>query len=123
MARILSDKELKAIMKTLMYVWQEENDSEQLGLNLANDMLCKVDVCDKMEALLNGDDNYEYHLHESEWFDDNVAELLEMYHQKEKEKKAREQAAEEMADKLNVKDMGNGVVRFSVDDDEQEQDE
>ena len=122
MARLFTDKEIKAIMKALMYVWQENQD-EHLGLNVANDLLCKVEVGDKMESLLNGDDNYEYHLHESEWFDDNVAELLETYHKQEKEKKMREQAAEEMADKLNVKDMGNGVVRFSLDDDEQEQDE
>lgn len=117
MARLFTDKEIKAIMKALMYVWQE--NKEQLGLNIANDMLCKVEVCDKMESLLNGNDNYEYHLHESEWFDDNVAELLEEYHQRKIEQEAREQHAQEMADKLNAEDCGNGMVRFSLDNDKQ----
>lgn len=76
MARLFTDKEIKAIMKTLMVVWQENNGHEQLGLNVANDLLCKVEVGDKMESLLNNEDNYEYHLHESEWFDENVADLL-----------------------------------------------
>ena len=120
MARIFTDKELKAIMKALMVVWQEGQD-EQLGLNVANDLLCKVEVGEKMDALLTNDENYEYHLHESEWFDSNVAELLEAYHQRKADEQAREQAAEELADKLKTKDMGNGIIRFSVDDDEQEQ--
>ena len=119
MARIFTDKELKSIMKDLMVVWQE--GQEQLGLNVANDMLCKVEVGDKMDSLLTNEENYAYHQHESEWFDDNVAELLEAYHQRKAEEQAREQAAEEMAGKLKAKDLGNGVVEFSMDDDEQEQ--
>ena len=42
MARILTNNEVKAIMKALMVVWQENNPDEQLGLNMANDLLCKV---------------------------------------------------------------------------------
>ena len=121
MARVFTDNELKAILKALMVVWQESDDHEQLGLNMANDLLCKVEVGDKMDTLLNNDENYAYHLHESEWFDDNVAELLEAYHQRKAEEQAREQAAEEMAGKLKAKDLGNGIVEFSMDDDEQEQ--
>ena len=120
MARIFTNNELKAIMKALMVVWQEGQD-EQLGLNVANDLLCKVEVGEKMDALLTNDENYEYHLHESEWFDNNVAELLEAYHQRKADEQAREQAAEELAGKLKTKDLGNGVIRFSVDDDKQEQ--
>ena len=120
MARLFTDKEIKAILKALMYVWQESQD-EPLGLNVANDLLCKVEVCDKMESLLNGNDNYEYHLHESEWFDENVAELLKEYKQKQAQEQAREQQAKEMADKLKAKDLGNGVIEFSMGDDEQEQ--
>lgn len=119
MARIFTDNELKAIMKALMVVWQEGQD-EQLGLNIANDLLCKVEVGNKMDSLLTNEENYAYHLHESEWFDSNVAELLEAYHQRKAEEQAREQAAEEMADKLEVEDIGNGIIKFSVDDDNQE---
>lgn len=121
MSRILTNNEVKAIMKALMVVWQENNPDEQLGLNMANDLLCKVEVSDKMDALLTRDENYEFHLHESEWFDENVAELLEVYHQQKAEQEAREQRAQELADKMKVEDCGDGVVRFSVDDDEQEQ--
>ena len=120
MARIFTDKELKAIMKALMVTWQENQD-EQLGLNVANDLLCKVEVGEKMDSLLTNEENYAYHTHESEWFDGNVAELLEAYHQRKADEQAREQAAEELADKLKTKDMGNGIIRFSVDDDKQEQ--
>lgn len=123
MARILSDNELKAIMKALMVVWQENDEHEQLGLNLANDLLCKVEVGEKMDNLLNNDENYEFHLHESEWFDECVAELLEAYHDKKAQEQAREQKLQEMADNFKVKDCGNGVLGFSLDDDEQEQQE
>lgn len=121
MARVFTDNELKAILKALMVVWQESDDHEQLGLNMANDLLCKVEVGDKMDTLLNNDENYEYHLHESEWFDENVAELLEAYHNKKAQEQAREQELQEMADNFKVKDCGNGVLGFSLDDDEQEQ--
>ena len=87
MARIFTNNELKAIMKALMVVWQENNDHEQLGLNMANDLLCKVEVGDKMDTLLTNDENYEFHLHESEWFDDNVADLLKEYHDKNSRQK------------------------------------
>ncbi len=121
MARVFTDNELKAIMKALMVVWQENDDHEQLGLNLASDLLCKVEVGEKMDTLLNNDENYAYHLHESEWFDDNVAELLEVYHNKKAQEQAREQELQEMADNFKVKDCGNGMLGFSLDDDEQEQ--
>ena len=121
MARVFTDNELKAILKALMVVWQESDDHEQLGLNMANDLLCKVEVGDKMDTLLNNDENYEFHLHESEWFDENVAELLEAYHNKKAQEQAREQELQEMADNFKVKDCGNGVLGFSLDDDEQEQ--
>lgn len=121
MARVFTDNELKAIMKALMVVWQENDDHEQLGLNMANDLLCKVEVGDKMDTLLTNDENYAYHLHESEWFDENVAELLEAYHNKKAQEQAREQELQEMADNFKVKDCGNGVLGFSLDDDEQEQ--
>lgn len=120
MARVFTNNELKAIMKALMVVWQENDDHEQLGLNMANDLLCKVEVGDKMDTLLTNDENYEFHLHESEWFDDNVADLLKEYHDKKVQEQAREQQAKEMAEKLKAKDLGNGVVGFSMDDDEQE---
>lgn len=120
MARLFTDKEIKAIMKALMVVWQENDDHEQIGLNMANDLLCKVEVSDKMESLLNNEDNYEYHLHESKWFDENVADLLKEYHEKEMEKQMREQEAEELSEKLNVKDLGNGMISVGVDDDNQE---
>ena len=74
-----------------------------------------------MDTLLNNDENYAYHLHESEWFDENVAELLEAYHNKKAQEQAREQELQEMADNFKVKDCGNGVLGFSLDDDEQEQ--
>ncbi len=122
MARVFTDNELKAIMKALMVVWQEGQD-EQLGLNVANDLLCKVEVGDKMDTLLNNEENYAYHLHESEWFDGNVEELLEAYHQRKAEEQAREQAAEDLADKLKAKDLGNGIVKFSMDDDEEQEQE
>lgn len=121
MSRVFTDNELKAIMKALMVVWQENDDHEQLGLNMANDLLCKVEVGDKMDTLLTNDENYAYHLHETEWFDENVAELLEAYHNKKAQEQAREQELQEMADNFKVKDCGNGVLGFSLDDDEQEQ--
>jgi len=117
MARIFTNNELKAIMKALMVVWQENDDHEQLGLNMANDLLCKVEVGDKMDSLLTNDENYEFHLHESEWFDDNVADLLKEYHDKKAQEQAREQQAKEMAEKLKAKDLGNGVIEFSMGDD------
>ena len=76
MSRLFTDREIKAIMKALMVVWQENDGHEQLGLNINNDLLCKVEVGDKMESLLNNEDNYVYHLNESKWFDENVADLL-----------------------------------------------
>jgi len=121
MARVFTDNELKAILKALMVVWQENDDHEQLGLNMANDLLCKVEVGDKMDTLLTNDENYAYHLHETEWFDECVAELLEAYHNKKAQEQAREQELQEMADNFKVKDCGNGVLGFSLDDDEQEQ--
>lgn len=121
MARIFTDKELKAILKALMVVWQENNPDEQIGLNTANDLLCKVEVGDKMDSLLTNEENYEFHLHESEWFDDNVADLLKEYHDKKAQEQAREQQAKEMAEKMKAKDLGNGFVEFSMGDDEQEQ--
>ena len=120
MSRILTDNETKAIMKALMIVWQDNNPDEQLGLNMANDLLCKIEVSDKMDALLNNDENYEFHLHESEWFEGNVSELLEAYHQRKAEDEAREQREQELADKLKVEDCGNGIIHVSVGD-EQEQ--
>jgi len=123
MARIFTNNELKAIMKALMVVWQENDDHEQLGLNMANDLLCKVEVGDKMDTLLNNEENYEFHLHESEWFDDNVADLLKEYHDKKAQEQAREQQAKEMAEKMKAKDLGNGVVEFSMDDDEEQEQE
>ena len=75
MARLFTDREIKAIMKTLMVVWQENNDQKQLGLNMSNNLLCKVEVCSKMEFLLNNEDSFEFHLHASEWFDENIADL------------------------------------------------
>ena len=122
MARIFTDKELKAIMKALMVVWQENNPDEQLGLNVALDMLCKVEVGNKMDTLLTNEENYAYHQNESEWFDDNVAELLEEYHQRQAEAQAREQREQEMADKLKVSCDGD-VLSFRVGDDEQEPNE
>lgn len=123
MARIFTDKEIKAIMKALMVVWQEENDNEQIGLNIANDLICKVEVGEKMDNLLTNEENYEYHLHESEWFDENVADLLEAYHNKKEQEQAREQEVEEMADKLKAKDLGDGFVEFSMGDDEEQEQE
>ena len=123
MTRLFTDKEIKAIMKALMIVWQENNPDEQLGLNIANDLLCKVDVCDKMESLLNNEDNYQYHLHETEWFDDNVADLLNEYHNKKAQEQAREQAAEKLSEKLKTKDLGNGLLGFSLDDDDNKQEQ
>lgn len=122
MARIFTDKEIKAIMKALMVVWQEDGDHEQLGLNVALDMLCKVEVGDKMESLLNNEDNYEYHLHESNWFDENVADLLNEYHEKQQQEQLREQEMEELADKMKVEDLGNGLMKINLGgDNEQEQ--
>lgn len=123
MARIFTDKEIKAIMKALMVVWQEENESEQIGLNIANDLMCKVEVGEKMDNLLTNEENYEYHLHESEWFDENVADLLEAYHNKKAQEQAREQEVKEMADKLKTKDLGDGFVEFSMGDDEEQEQE
>lgn len=123
MARIFTDKEIKAIMKALMVVWQEENENEQIGLNIANDLMCKVEVGEKMDNLLTNEENYEYHLHESEWFDENVADLLEIYHNKKLQEQAREQEVEEMADKLKTKDLGDGFVEFSMGDDEEQEQE
>ena len=123
MARIFTDKEIKAIMKALMVVWQEENENEQIGLNVANDLMCKVEVGEKMDNLLTNEENYEYHLHESEWFDENVADLLEAYHNKKLQEQAREQEVEEMADKIKAKDLGDGIVEFSMDDDEEQEQE
>lgn len=123
MARIFTDREIKAIMKALMVVWQEENDNEQIGLNVANDLMCKVEVGEKMDNLLTNEENYEYHLHESEWFDENVADLLEIYHNKKLQEQAREQEVEEMADKLKAKDLGDGFVEFSMGDDEEQEQE
>lgn len=123
MARIFTDKEIKAIMKALMVVWQEENESEQIGLNIANDLMCKVEVGEKMDNLLTNEENYEYHLHESEWFDENVADLLEAYHNKKLQEQAREQEVKEMADKLKTKDLGDGFVEFSMGDDEEQEQE
>lgn len=123
MARIFTDKEIKAIMKALMVVWQEENKAEQLGLNVANDMLCKVEIENKMDTLLTNEENYAYHLHESDWFDENVAELLEMYHNNKLQEQAREQEIKEMADKLKAKDLGNGLVEFGMGDDEEQEQE
>ena len=84
-------------------------------------MTCYVRFKDDDLTGSNWDENYEFHLHESEWFDENVAELLEVYHQRKAEQEAREQRAQELADKMKVEDCGDGVVRFSVDGDEQEQ--
>ena len=123
MARIFTDREIKAIMKALMVVWQEENESEQIGLNIANDLMCKVEVGEKMDNLLTNEENYEYHLHESEWFDENVADLLEAYHNKKLQEQAREQEVKEMADKLKTKDLGDGFVEFSMGDDEEQEQE
>ena len=123
MARIFTDKEIKAIMKALMVVWQEENESEQIGLNIANDLMCKVEVGEKMDNLLTNEENYEYHLHESEWFDENVADLLEAYHNKKLQEQAREQEVKELADKLKTKDLGDGFVEFSMGDDEEQEQE
>jgi len=123
MARIFTDREIKAIMKALMVVWQEENDNEQIGLNVANDLMCKVEVGEKMDNLLTNEENYEYHLHESEWFDENVADLLEAYHNKKLQEQAREQEVKEMADKLKTKDLGDGFVEFSMGDDEEQEQE
>ena len=123
MARIFTDREIKAIMKALMVVWQEENESEQIGLNVANDLMCKVEVGEKMDNLLTNEENYEYHLHESEWFDENVADLLEAYHNKKLQEQAREQEVKEMADKLKTKDLGDGFVEFSMGDDEEQEQE
>jgi len=123
MARIFTDREIKAIMKALMVVWQEENDNEQIGLNIANDLMCKVEVGEKMDNLLTNEENYEYHLHESEWFDENVADLLEAYHNKKLQEQAREQEVKEMADKLKTKDLGDGFVEFSMGDDEEQEQE
>lgn len=123
MARIFTDKEIKAIMKALMVVWQEENDNEQIGLNVANDLMCKVEVGEKMDNLLTNEENYEYHLHESEWFDENVADLLEAYHNNKLQEQAREQEVKEMADKLKTKDLGDGFVEFSMGDDEEQEQE
>ncbi len=120
MARILTNNELKAIMKALMVVWQENNPDDQLGLNMGNDLLCKMEITNKMDTLLTNEDNYEFQSHVSEWFDENVAELLEAYHQRKAEQEAREQHAKEMADKLKVTDCGGDILKFEVDD-EQEQ--
>ena len=76
-----------------------------------------------MDSLLTNEENYEFHLHESEWFDDNVADLLKEYHDKKAQEQAREQQAKEMAEKMKAKDLGNGVVEFSMDDDEEQEQE
>lgn len=120
MTRLFTDKEIKAIMKALMVVWQENNPKEQLGLNVATDLLCKVDICDKMESLLNNEDNYQYHLHESEWFDGNIADLLKEYHERKAQEKAREQEIKELSEKMKVQDLGGGIVSIGLDNDEQE---
>jgi len=76
-----------------------------------------------MDNLLTNEENYEYHLHESEWFDENVADLLEAYHNKKLQEQAREQEVKEMADKLKTKDLGDGFVEFSMGDDEEQEQE
>ena len=76
-----------------------------------------------MSKLVSNEDAYECQQQQSEWFDDNVAELLQEYHQRKAEAQAREQHAQEMADKLKVTDCGGGILSFRMDGDEQEPNE
>lgn len=114
MSRILTDKETKAILKSLMEIWQESQD-EHIGLNLGLALLCRVEVGEKMDALLNGVDNYEYHLHETDWFDENMAEMLSAYHNKQAQEQAREQQIQDAVEKMKVKDCGNGLLEVDFD--------
>lgn len=114
MARVLNDDELKAVMKALMEVWQKGQD-EPIGLNVPLALLCKCEVGEKMDALLNGDDNYEYHLRESELFDSNMDEMTEDYYNKKKQQEEHDKEINSIVEGMSVSDNGDGSLAVKFD--------